>query len=474
MGARFLRGGLYVGAAHWFTYVINFAVTLMVARLLGPESFGLYVFVAAVNEFINVVNGLAIAPALVQSREESASRYDTGYALCFAQGLLGLLIALAVVPVLWSNRGVEAAWFIALLAVVRILKLQTEVPLAMLERQLRYGPIATIHLTTRNLPNFICLGLAWIGFGPWSLIVRDLFFGALPFMMAHWWAGYRFRGRVERDAFRSIMSYSGPMFVARTIDIFLERFDRVCVGWLFGNAAIGLYHQARFIGEAGQVAVRPVTNLTFTLYSRLQDDSARLGRSYSIVNYFVVRLVFGGAVVLLVYPEQTIRLLLGAEWIGAAPILRCLGLYAGLLPLFENMRMLLFARARVLVSVRLRLAQLAVFLPGVVVAGYSGSINGVALSLLAAMLLGVVLGSFYNRDVVRGMSRRLYAVPLFALGLTLATFASAESAGWLRDWPEWGLPFLPAIAFWLLVASIDRRSLIRELRYLRRQLARSS
>ena len=75
MGARFLRGGLYVGAAHWFTYVINFAVTLMVARLLGPESFGLYVFVAAVNEFISIVNGLAIAPALVQSREESESRY---------------------------------------------------------------------------------------------------------------------------------------------------------------------------------------------------------------------------------------------------------------------------------------------------------------------------------------------------------------------------------------------------------------
>ena len=36
MGARFLRGGLYVGAAHWFTYVINFAVTLTVSRFTPP------------------------------------------------------------------------------------------------------------------------------------------------------------------------------------------------------------------------------------------------------------------------------------------------------------------------------------------------------------------------------------------------------------------------------------------------------
>ena len=86
---------------------------------------------------------------------------------------MGLLIALAVAPVLWTHRPVDAAWFIVLLGVVRIFKLLADVAFAKLDRALRYGAIAAIHLTTRNLPNFIGLGLAWIGYGPWSLIIRE-------------------------------------------------------------------------------------------------------------------------------------------------------------------------------------------------------------------------------------------------------------------------------------------------------------
>ncbi|MEE8475602.1 MAG: oligosaccharide flippase family protein, partial [Myxococcota bacterium] len=403
LGAPYVRGTLYLGVANWVSYAINFAVTLAIARMLGPASFGLYAFVAAVNEFINIVNGLAVAPALVHSREESDSRYDTAYALSLGQGAVGLLIALAVAPILWANRSVEAAWFIVLLGIVRILKLLSDVAFAKLDRALRYGAIATIHLTTRNVPNFIGLGLAWIGYGPWSLIIRDLFFALFPFLMSHAWSGYRFRGRITRQAFRSIMSYSGPMFVARTVDAFLERFDRLVVGWLFGNTAIGLYHQARFLAETGTLAARPLNQPAFNLYSRLRDDPGRLGRSYSIVNYFLVRLMFAGAAVLLIYPEPTVLLLLGPEWIEAAPILRCLGIYAGLLPLFDNMRTLLYARGRVLTNVRLRLGQLVVFLPGVLIAGYSGSITGVALSLAGAAIVGVGLAWFYNREILRGV-----------------------------------------------------------------------
>jgi O-antigen/teichoic acid export membrane protein len=470
MGARFVRGTLYLGAANWISFAINFGIILMVARLLGPESFGLYAFAAAVNEFISIVNGFAIAPALVQSREESDSRYDTGYAMSLGQGLLGLAIAGIVAPFLWTHRGPEAAWFLLLLGLVRIFKLLGDVPFAKLDRAVRYGPIATIHLTTRNVPNFVCLGLAWIGYGPWSLIVRDLFFATLPFLMAHWWAGYRFRGRVERKAFHSIMSYSGPMFVTRALDVFLERFDRLCVGWLFGNTPIGLYSQARFLAEAGAVALRPLNQPAFNLYSRLQDAPKRIARSYSIMNYFLVRVLFGGVAVLLVYPAETIRLLLGPEWTEAAPILRCLAVYGALSPLLDHMRTLLFARARVLITARMRLAQLAVFLPGVLVAGYTGSIIGVALSLVAAVTVGVLLAWWYNREIVGGTGLRIYATPLIVLGGTVAGFSLAGSRGWLDGWPFWVLPFLPAIAFWLLLALLDRRTLVGELRYLRRQL----
>ena len=138
MGQRFVRGALYVGAANWATYFVNFAIAILVARILGPEAFGLYAFVVAINEVVNIVNGLAIAPALVQAREESRELYDTGYAMSFAQGLVGLAVSLALIP-FFSERGPEVAWFLVLLAIARFGVLLADIVMARLDRNVRYG-----------------------------------------------------------------------------------------------------------------------------------------------------------------------------------------------------------------------------------------------------------------------------------------------------------------------------------------------
>jgi len=470
MGTHFVRGALLVGLANWATYAINFGIAIAVARFLGPEAFGLYAFVFVIHEFISIVNGLCVAPALLQSRDESEEIYDTGYATSFAQGMLGLVIALGVAPLLGAFRSSDASWFILILALTRILNLLTDVVIAKMERHVRYGAVATIHLATRSLPNFLCLALAAIGYGPWSLIIRDLVMALLPFAFSHAWSGYRFHGNVTRKAFQRIMAYSGPMFLPRTLDILLQRFDRLVVGAWFGNTTMGLFQQARFLGDTGLLATTPVSQVTFNMYSRFQDEPARLARAYSIVNYFLTRATFGGAAVLLIYPVEIIRLLLGEEWIAAAPILRILGLYAGLAPLLQNLQILLYARAAVFLNVRLRAVQFAVLLPGVALAVRTNDVAGVALSLLVATFAGVLLAWHSSADVTSGAGRRLFGTPVAALVATVAGFAVLDAAGAASGLPYWSLPFLPAAVFFVLVLAMDRGQLVGEIRMLRTQL----
>jgi O-antigen/teichoic acid export membrane protein len=459
-----------MGVANWTTYGVNFVIAVLVARILGPEAFGLYAFAVAINEFVNIVNGLAVAPALVQSRQESDSLYDTGYAISFGQALLGLAVSLVLAPILAAHRSAEAAWFILILAAARFPLLMADVVVVRLDRRVRYGVISKIQVASRSLPNFVCLGLAWAGWGPWSLVLRDLLLGASLFGLAHLWSRYRFRGRVRRDAFRRIMSYSGPMFLARALDIFMHRLDRLVVGTALGNTAVGLYHQARFFADAGLLVSTPISQVTFNLYARLQDDAARLARSFGLVNYFLVRIFFAGATVLVVAPMETVRLLLGEEWLAVAPVLRILGIYAGLAPLLQNIQILLYARGVIFTGIRLRLLQLTFFLPGVVAAGWVGSLEGVAASLLVATGIAVALGWYFTRDVVRGTGRRIYAVPSIGLVLTVVLFWALRGA--TQDLPFWVMPFLPPLVFWASVALGERGRLLDEVRYLRGQLLR--
>jgi PST family polysaccharide transporter len=470
MGGRFARGVAYMSAANWTSYALNFAIGILVARILGPEAFGEYAFVVAINEFVNIVNGLAIAPALVQSRTESERLYDTGYAVSFVQGLVGLLISLAIAAVVAHERSAQSAWFLVLLALARFPVLLADVVTARLNRDVRFGAIAVIDLSTRSLPNLACLWLAWIGWGPLSLVLRDVATGVLPWLLAHWWSGYRYRGRLGRAELRALMSYSGPMFASRMLDIFMARLDRLVVGWFFGARSIGLYHQARFVADAGATASAPVTTVTFNLYSRLQDDPARLGRAYALVNYFLARVSLAGSTALMLAPESVIRLLLGEDWLDAAPVLRILGLYAGLAMLLLNGQILLFARGAIFTNVRLRLAQLAVLGPGVVAAAWLRDVELVAIAVLVSTGLAVALSWFLSRDVTRGHGVRTWAAPCLALAVTAALAQALRP--WTAELPWWSLPFVPPPMFLALLALIERRDLVRQLAYLRDQVRR--
>ena len=320
-----------MGAGGWVTYALNFLILIGIARLLGPADLGAYAFVAALNEFLNLVGAGSVGHAVLQSRDESESLHDTAYSISGILGLIGLAGALAVAPVLFVQRGAEAAWFILILGVARIVTLLAGVPIALMERSFRYGRLAWLSLLTGDRPQPLRSRPRLAGIRTLepdrsgrsrrgSRCSRSLTPGRSSVSASGCVAPMRGR----------IMNFWRPMFVSRSLDTVAQRVDRLAVGGFFGDAVLGLFHQARLFSEIGPMALRAVNQLAFNLYSRVQDEGERLARAAGLVNYFLVRASFAVASVFLVFPEPAIRILLGEAWVGAAPMLRWLALYVGL------------------------------------------------------------------------------------------------------------------------------------------------
>lgn len=466
LGRRFFVGSLYVGGGGWLTSGLNFALNLAIARVLGPEILGFYALVQSVNMVINVVGAFSPGLAVIQSRSESQRLYDSAFAIAFLLAAAGLLITAGVAPFLAWLHSPLAGWFLVIFALIRFPAFLQHIPLARLERRLRYRAVAAINLITGNIPNLLGLAFALLGASAWSLLIRDAAMAGLGLALALALSGYRYRGEADRESRRRVMDFSRPMFVSRALEIALDRIDRLSVGGFLGDARLGFYNQARFLSEGALIAARPFGRLSFNLYSRLQDDPARLGRAYELINTFLVRLVFAGSATLLVAPEPTIRLLLGQEWMEAAPILRWLALHAGLLPLFENMKELLYGRGEVGRSVFLRVVQLGVFSVGIGAGVLLDETIWVAAGLLATTVVGVLLAARSTRELRTSGLAPLLAVP----GLSLV---AGSAAAWLAlqgplaglPWALW--PFVPPIFYGLLLALLEGRKLLRQLRYLR-------
>ena len=279
-------------------------------------------------------------------------------------------------------------------------------------------------------------------------------------------SGYRFRGRVSSNSYARLMQFAKPMVLSRGLEILIERLDALAVGAFLGNRAAGLYTQGRFLAETGTIATRPVERLSFNLYARLQGDPVRLARSWSVVNYFLLRVMLAGAAALLVFPQEILRLLLGPEWLGAAPVLRWLALYAGLFPLLQNARSLLYGLGEVRRMVRVRIYQASAFAIGVAGAILAGSAAWMAAGLLATTLLALALAWRQTLDLVAPPRMSQLVVPVLLFAGVASVFGVLSLGGWTGAIPWFGLPFLPPLVYLAALFLVERGGLVAECRYL--------
>jgi PST family polysaccharide transporter len=361
--------------------------------------------------------------------------------------------------------------FLLILTASHALRLLSQVPRAKLERSLRYGRVTTLTMLETTLPNAVALGLAALGWGAWALVVRDLLVSALTLGLETWASGYRFRAAYSRPAARQLMDFARPMFVSRAIEILVMKADKLAVGIFLGNAAIGLLDRARFVADMGVFVMRPVERASLNLFSRVQDDLGRLSRSYGIVNYFLVRSMFAGGCVLLLTPNETIELLFGEEWLGAAPALRWLAVHAALFPIFSMIKVLVIARNQVIRLARISAIQALVLIPGTLLAAWLESFEGVAAVVALTTIAGTGLGIAWSRDLASVSYRQLLGVPVLA-GVLAAVLLGAIEWSALNDWvPRLARPFVVGAAFVAGVAAMEPRRIRHELGYLRRQFA---
>lgn len=470
LGRSFLVGSVYVSVGNCFSAVLNLAIQLTIARILGPEEFGLYAFVLAINSFVAIIGAFSLGLALIQSREESQELYDTAFILSAGIGTTVVLVSAAIAPLLWIYRDPRAAYFLLVMALGQVFFLVAAIPNARMERALQYGPLTIISMITSTVPNFVALGLVLTGVGVWCLPIRDVLVMLLALILKTLYSRYRFRFRFRREAVRNLMSFGRPMFLVRGLDTALLWTDRVVIGAFLGNAATGVYHQARQLTETGMIALRPLFPMVFNLYARVQDDPPRLSRSFSIVNYFLARVMSVGAVVLLLFPEETVQLLLGDEWAETAPLLRWLALYTAFYPVFSNFRQLFNGTGRVSVNVRIGLIQLIVFVPAVFAAVMLRSDVGIAASLVGITMVGLLLGWRASGQILGKASLGLLATPAALIVVTVAAVTGLDSLGAVEAIPWFLRPILPALLYTICLIALEFARLREELTYLKNQL----
>jgi len=434
--------------------------TLVLARLLLPEHFGLVAIgTTTVGVALNVSN-LGMVPALVQRRDAEPVHYDTAWTVGVLRAVLVTGVIALAAPLLAGAFGEPGATnIVRALALRPLFEALASIQVARLTRDLDFRSLAMIRVPSALLDLVVAVALA-SRLGVWAMVVGTLG-GALAVIgLSYVVAPHRPRLRVDRDAADALVRFGRWVFVSGLLGVASGALIQLVISRNLGVAALGLYALAGKLAFLPyQMASEVVGSVAFPLYARLQADRVAVGEAFRGLLAGMAALLLPMYAIIFYLAPDLVEHVLPGPWQGSASIIQVLAV-VGAVGLFGDavdplLQGLGYPAKSVAIAALQTGAILVVVQP--LASGYGA--HGAAASWIPGVLASQILSAYFLVRLVPKPFRAL-ARPMTAV-LLASAFAGVFSRALAGSLPgAWGAVLAGALAglgaLWILWF-LDRR-----------------
>lgn len=327
---RSIRGGAATLLGQGAKVVLQTARIVVLARLLTPEDYGLIAMVTAFTHFVMMFRDIGLSMATVQKAEITHSQVSTLFWINATLGLGLTLVVAALAPVLvWFYGEPRLMWITLALGTVFIFSGLTIQHQALLRRQMHFGTLAVIEIASMTVGAAVAIGAAYLGAGPWSLVLFHIV-GMGTLLIGFWTAcGWRPGLPARGSGVRSMLTFGVDVTSFNVINYFSRNMDKILLGRFYSAGVLGLYSKAYQILMLPINQIRgPLTAVAIPALSRLQTEPSTYRGYYRKLAVILAFLSMPLMAFIAVCSESVIRLLLGEQWVGATNIFRVMAITA--------------------------------------------------------------------------------------------------------------------------------------------------
>jgi len=345
---RSIQGGVATISAQGATFLLHTGSTVVLARLLTPQDFGLIAMVTAVTSFAMMFKDMGLSMATIQRAEINHNQISTLFWINVVLSLCIMLVTAALAPVIaWFYGEPRLTWITLAMAGAFIFGGLTVQHQALLRRNMRFGTLALIGIISTVVGIVAAIISAWYGAGYWALVIMQLA-GAIAGAIAVWLAcGWRPGLPAHRSGIREMLFFGGNLTGFNIVNYFARNLDKVLIGKICGSGSLGLYSKAYGLLMLPINQIRgPLTSVAMPALSHIQDDPKRYVSFYTKLVLLVAFLTMPLTIFLAVCSKSVIHLLLGEQWLQAAGIFQVLALAAFIQPVSTTSGLVLLSLGR--------------------------------------------------------------------------------------------------------------------------------
>jgi len=334
LDASFLSNIAWSAAAKWSAQGAAWLSTIIVARLLTPEDFGLMGMAALFIGVVTMLTEMGVGLSVLVLRELTEEQLAQLNSVALLMGVVGFAASMvAAQPIASFFNAPKVSGIVRVLAATFVLGGLRSIPLALLQRTLRFKRVAAIETIASLASAVTVASLAIAGFGYWALVLGQLAQVAASAILVVASKPTSFR-RPRWEALRRALGFSKTIVVGNSAWYVYSNADFLVAGRLLGTTALGIYSFGWNIITVALDKVSTLVNaVTPAYFSALQTDRKGLRRMLLGITEVLALLIFPATAGIALVASDLVPLVFGAKWAGAVPVIQ-------LLAVFNAMRML--------------------------------------------------------------------------------------------------------------------------------------
>ena len=443
LGRSLAHGVAWMGSAKWISQVVAWVSTIVVARLLSPEDYGLVGLATVFLGLVTLFSEFGIGTTVVTLRDLSTEQLAEVNTLALLLGVAGFVASCLAAPLLAVYfEAPNLTPVVIALASTFVISATQVVPRAVLQRDLRYRDLALndgLQAVTLALAS---VTFAALGFRYWTLVLSAVLGTTFAAVAARRLVAVPFRWP-RWEALAPAVRFSRQTIMGRMAWYIYSNADFLVVGKLLGKEALGAY---RFAWDQAVSPGEKVTSLvggvTPGVLSAAQHDPVALRGIVLRVTEALALVIFPACIGLALVAGNLVPVLFGEKWLMMVAPLQALAVAAAIrsvTPILPQI-LVVVGRNRYMMAVNV---VGAIVMPIAFLVGSRWGTTGVALGWLTVYPLFVAfpMARLALRSIGLPVAEYLRCFAPAATGVAVMTIAVFALRGVLPS----DMPRLPAL-----------------------------
>jgi len=401
----------------------SFFATVLLARILTPEDFGLLGMIMLFMGIGTTLVDSGLSMSLIRSNDVDDRDYSTVFYSNIGISLLVYIIIFLLAPFIAIFYEHEVLTnIIRVYCLGFIISATSTIQTAILTKELAFKKMTQYQIPATIISITLGILLAYQGYGVWSLVwmflINQLIRSLVFWYKSKWTPSLVY----ESEILKKHLNFGYKLMLSSLLNTGFKNIYNIIIGKYYALNILGFFERSQtFQHYIVSTLTDVILNVSYPVLSKIQDDKEKMVfvfKKIIIITFFIVAPIMLGLSVL---AAPLFQIILGEKWMEAVPFFQILCVSGVLYPLhYSNINLLkVLGRSDLFLKIEIYKKGLVII---VIFLAFQYGIIGLLLSTIISSLLSFFVNTYYTKQLIGYGAKKqiLDLLPVFILSIISA------------------------------------------------------